>query len=917
MKKSVSVIIVGIVFFGFLLIFKQNPIEILREKHVAFLKNSPFQKTLKLTKKERKAFSLPPNKYFEREWELTMNPATGEPEPQKVVELQAKLSKNKLSQKTPGDALDNPWLERGPNNVGGRTRTLMFDPNDSTNKRVFAGGVSGGLWVNNDITNSSSTWSQITNVPGNMSVSCIAVDPNNTNIFYIGTGELYTAGTVTGNGVYKSIDGGNNWVSVFGGEQGVTSVGTSRTVSGHYFIQDVIVRNNEGVSEVFIGVGASFWRFGGALTTFLGRPIDYGVFKSIDSGANWTRPTVPEINGHRQQPNDFEISADNTLWLTTTRNYYNDKGGTILKSTNGSSFTEVRQIPNLNRTELAFSATKPSKAYILAEATNRKPVIYKTTDAFASNPTVVSLPTDSDDGIDADDFANKQADYNLMIEVDPNNDAILYVGGINLFRSVNSGETWDQISRRHFTKPRSYSEVHADQHAMSFRPNDSDQAVFGNDGGVYFASSLVSANTSGSALKAMNTGYNVTQFYRGAIAPTVAEEYFIGGTQDNGTQSFYKPGKSVGASVEINGGDGAYCFVDQVEESYMIVSYVYNNSYDLLDFNDGKRKTINEDEGNDGDFINPADLDSNLDILYTNGSKGDDFRLFRYSNLLGIPSNGSAMKDTIRNNLLNSWPSALKISPYTRISTTLLVGTETGKLLRAKDINTTAVWSDVTGNQFLGSISDIEYGANENEILVTFHNYGVSNIWFSDDGGLSWKNKEGNLPDLPVKAILQNPINNKEVIIGTDLGTWKTDNFDESSPNWEQTYNGMSDVKVTDLQLRAEDNMVLATTFGRGVFTGKFTAHNLTTVRKINNNAITIFPTITNNFVNIKTAKKKEHVSLNIYDSKGKKVYSETEKTLHVASDNKIKLDLTEGIYIIKILKENKVLNTQRIIIRK
>ncbi len=917
MKKIISLLMIGILISGFLLISKDNVTVVLREKHIAFLKESPFQKTLKLTKEERKARSLPPNKYFEREWELTMNPATGEPEPQKVLELQAKLSKSTISRKSPGDAVDNPWIERGPNNVGGRTRALLFDPNDSNNKRVFAGGVSGGLWVNNDITNPNSTWSQMTNVPGNLSVSCIAVDPNNTNIFYIGTGELYTAGTVTGNGVYKSIDGGINWVSIFGGEQGVTTGGTFKTVSGHYFIQDVIVRNNGGVSEVFIGVGASFWRYGGALTTFLGRPIDYGVFKSIDSGANWTRPTFPEINGNRQQPNDFELSADNTLWLTTTRNYYSDAGGAILKFTSGNTFTQVMQIPNVYRTELAFSATNPSKAYILAEATNRKPVIYKTADAFASNPTVVSLPADSDDGIDSDDFANKQADYNLMIEVDPNNDAILYVGGINLFRSVNSGATWDQISRRHFTKPGSYSEVHADQHAMSFRPNDSDQAVFGNDGGVYFASSLVSANTSGSSLKAMNTGYNVTQFYRGAIAPTVAEEYFIGGTQDNGTQSFYMPRKNISSSVEINGGDGAYCFVDQVGELYMIVSYVYNNSYDLLDFRDGKRKTINLDTGNDGDFINPADLDSNLDILYTSGSKDGDYRVFRYSNLLAISSDGTATKDTLRNNLLNAWTTAMKISPFTTTSTTLLIGTETGKLLRATNINANATWLDITGSQFLGSISDIEYGANENEILVTFHNYGVSNVWFSADGGVSWANKEGNLPDLPVKTILQNPINNNEVIVGTDLGTWKTSNFNENAPNWEQTYNGMSDVKVTDLQLRAEDNTILATTFGRGVFTGKFSADDLKTTNLNDSKTIVIFPTITSRIINITTSEKMEPVTLLIYDSTGKNVFVKEKITLFESKNNSVELQLVEGVYVVKILKGNHILKTQRIIVRK
>ena len=69
----------------------------------------------------------------------------------------------------------------------GRTRAMLFDPNDATNKRVFAGGVSGGLLVNNDITNQSSAWTRV-GIPENLAVSSITVDPNNSQIMYLGTG---------------------------------------------------------------------------------------------------------------------------------------------------------------------------------------------------------------------------------------------------------------------------------------------------------------------------------------------------------------------------------------------------------------------------------------------------------------------------------------------------------------------------------------------------------------------------------------------------------------------------------------------------------------------------------------------------------------------------------------------------------
>ena len=160
-----------------------------------FVKNSPYQETLKWDKKKRKLNGLPPNRYFEQMWELTINPSTGRLDDGNLTKLREELKNKRLSRKTPGNAT-NAWEERGPNNVGGRTRVIMFDPNDATNNTVYAGGVSGGLWKNTDISNSSSQWSRVENVPGNLSVTSISVDPRDSNKWYVGTGEQYTAGDV-------------------------------------------------------------------------------------------------------------------------------------------------------------------------------------------------------------------------------------------------------------------------------------------------------------------------------------------------------------------------------------------------------------------------------------------------------------------------------------------------------------------------------------------------------------------------------------------------------------------------------------------------------------------------------------------------------------------------------------------------
>ena len=140
------------------------------------------------------------------------------------------------------------WQERGPNTIGGRTRAVMFDPNNAT--KIWAAGVNGGLWYNEDITSNTQNWNLVDGTWASLAVSSIAYDSNDTNTMYVGTGERfgnwtqdgsnwYSPGASKGIGMFKTTDGGSTW-----------SILTS--TSDFAFITDILVRDENGQSAISV-----------------------------------------------------------------------------------------------------------------------------------------------------------------------------------------------------------------------------------------------------------------------------------------------------------------------------------------------------------------------------------------------------------------------------------------------------------------------------------------------------------------------------------------------------------------------------------------------------------------------------------------------------------------------------------------
>ena len=825
-----------------------------KEVHQYFLDNSPVKATKHLGKLERFKEGLPPDRFNEEIYDLTMNPSTGAPDYQSKLQVQQQIierSRFKIGA-VPGQDAASPWYTIGPNNEAGRSRAALFDLADTVDyNRVIAGGVSGGLWENTDITDSSIPWSRVEGVLGNLAVSIIIQDPSDTNVMYVGTGESYTTGDVTGNGIYKSTNGGNNWIKVFPNSSTTTSTinGGQVVVEGYFYINDLAIwdhDNNPATQEhIYAALGESF--HSKMNQTFKDIAI-YGLYRSTDGGINWIKMPVnhPDNGAVAEHFNDIDIQkVSNRLWLSTTSSNYNLNGGNFYFSEPDGTSSITRVTPTwtstpsgIRRTEIAPSATKTNTHYIIASV-NNEANIYKTTDDFATI-TTLNEPQDDEDGMSPTDFTRGQSFYDLEIEVDPTDDNIVYAGGINWHRSNDGGATWEQITKWNnssswFPNVTNISVSHADQHGLYFRPNAPDEAVIVNDGGVAYSTSLAQA-TNTVTFSDREDNFITTQFYRVAQTPDdfAGDDLILGGTQDNGTYQLSNPNQALTAATSIQGGDGAATFFDQEGGDYSISNYIYNNSITRIDYDAVGNRDIGNWWGtnlsdnlsipdNEGSFINPAALDSYNDVYFSNA--GNDVRVI--TDLDGTPS-------TFKINNVNTgsdYVTALEVSRHTTNTTTLFVGLRSGELKKITNagVDGGATITPNIHNQ-VGSISDIHIGETEDEIYLTYYNYGINgNVMYSSDGGANWSNKEGNLPDIPVFSILHNPYEEDEVIVGTELGVWKTNNFTNGSPNWTVAEEGMSDVAVHDMVFRgpsATNNRVVAATYGRGIYVGSFSSNS-------------------------------------------------------------------------------------------
>ena len=725
----------------------------------------------------------------EMEFEMTRDPKLGYIPANRLIKAFDDISRErKAGRYFPGRTNALSWIERGPNTnvigpsngntrgpgstavISGRMRAIHVDLNDPTNKTVWAGSVSGGLWKTNDITASPATWTLVNDFLGNLAIASICQNPVNKNILYFATGERNgNIDAVRGGGVWKSTDFGTTWNLL-------------NNTTSFWNVSKIVC---DAAGNVYVGTNGN----------------NQGLQRSTDGGTTWVNIT-PTNAGNSNRITDIKVSSTGRMHVTMSGtsaagSYYTDNASTV---TSGTWSAPSVAIPSLTANcEIAVSG---NVLYALPEGAGAlTPQIYKSTDGGLTWAATTTSPPSST----AEPTINAgQGWYDLAIGVDPADPNIVVAGGLNFYRSTDGGNSWAQITRWVGT---TFNYVHADHHGVFWNGS---QVLLSTDGGIFYS------NDNGASYADRNIGIRTLQFYSCAIHPT-STNYILGGTQDNGSHSLNNPG--LGGSIEVHGGDGGFTHIDEDEPQYQY-SATTRSSY-RRSVNNGVNWSSVVFSTSIGQFINPTDYDDINNRMYCSAGAGT---YVRWDN----PQNGSTFSTVSISSVVPNSVRAFKVSNYT--SNRVFMGTAGGAVVRVDNAHLSSPSiTNITGTNMPqvnnNIISCVNTGTSDDHLIASYSNYGLQHVWYSANGGSTWTNIDGNLPDIPVRWVMFHPDNNDKAIIATEMGVFETDDINGSSTVWVQN-SSFPNVKTNMLQYRVADRTILAATHGRGFWTTVIPATN-------------------------------------------------------------------------------------------
>ena len=698
-----------------------------------------------------------------------------------------------------GDAFGNLSMRMvGPGHTSGRISDFAFDPERTS--RFFVAVASGGVWRTE---NAGTTWTPVFDHQTSYATADVELSPWDSNEIWVGTGENNNQRSVGGgDGVYRSVDGGDSWTHV-----GLVDSGHIGQIRFHPTDPDT----------VFVAALGPLWSDGG----------DRGFYKTSDAGETWEKLLdVDAFTG----ANEFVINPDNPdeMIVSTYERYRRTwavinggPGSRVYKTTDSGETWDVlgKGLPdNVDLGRIAFGWTNKYPQIIYASVVGQDDVggIYRT-ENFGE-----SWEKRSDRG------TNDSAYYGELT-VDPNDSYHLILIDTWAWESFDGGESWAQMD---------YDHRHSDDHAIWFDPDDSQHIYVGGDGGIY------ETWDAGKTYRHIQN-LPVTQFYRVAVDNSAPFYNICGGTQDN--SSLCGPSRTdlnhgiVNSDWEIIlGGDGFEPQIDPDDPNIIYTQYQYAGLV-RYDRRTTERLSI-VPQPSSGETAYNWNWNAPLLIsphnskriyfgsqkIFRSDDRGETWTILHDDVSRGVDRNRLKIGDRIwsvdavrKNYWTSFYGSAISIAESTLQEGLLYVGTDDGMIHVSEDGGET--WRPTSRlrsvpemtyvSKIITSLHDVDtaYAVFDNHKRGDFKPY----VMKTADRGRTWSAIAGNLPMRGyVHAIAEDHIDPELLFVGTEYGVFFTQ---DGGRDWNEL-TALPTIAARDIEIqRREDDLVIGT-FGRGIY---------------------------------------------------------------------------------------------------
>lgn len=649
----------------------------------------------------------------------------------------------------------------------GRINAIAFHPTDPNT--IFVGSPSGGIWKT---TNHGISWTNLSSNLPRLGVSAIVVHPSDPNTIYLGSGDR-DGGDCPGTGVYKSINGGTTWNAI-------------NTTMGNVIVGELLMLPSD--PNTLYAATAT------------------GIYKTINAGTSWNLLISGDFRDIEFKPGD-----PTTIYAVAYVAYGNAKFYRSLNS--GTSWTEIgpaNGVP-LSGPRMVIGTTPANTSIVwlvqLKSSDKTFSALLKSTNSGLNFDTVSYSPNLFGYPCDGSGTAT-QATYDLCITGSPTNEDIVYVGGVNNWKSTNGGISWEITTHWSETCGGSATELHADQHVYARSPLNN-RLYVGHDGGLSFTAN------EGDTWTEITGPLPVTQIYK--IGVSAADPNIVlYGMQDNGSNALVN-----GNLYTTRGGDGTETLIDYSDGNWCYNTYVNGN---ISRSSGGPTGYYYQVAASGSNLIPETDKaawvipfflhKTNPSVMFAGYQN-----VYRCDNIKASPStsvtwsaisSGEAYsvrcmeQSTANPNILYVYRSY-----YYAIS------------LQRTD-NANAVPGSVTwtpcSTPSADIIMDIETDPyNENIVYVV----AGSRIFKSTDKGMSWIDISGNLPLLNINCMVLDKNASEGLYIGNQLGIWYKDAA--THPNWVLFSNGLPSVDVRELEIYYDNNnpannKIIAGTYGMGLW---------------------------------------------------------------------------------------------------